>query len=203
MRETYSLRAKTHTTVARVREDGGKPRVHPNGFIQLDLEITHGTWIAETRLHVWPDGDDIPKQTTATTIHDHRFDMHSTVLTGRLWQMRYSVQLDERPFSHEIYVAQYPEPRKESVLMPSGVCVKVTPTRAECIGEEISYTQPRYTFHDTGWVGLTATLMTKTNEDVLHEPRVLVPMGQEPDNSFIRANVEEDLLWDYIERALI
>ena len=41
------------------------PRVHPNGFIQLDLNA-EGT----LRLHVWPDGP-FPKQRSDSTIHEH------------------------------------------------------------------------------------------------------------------------------------
>jgi hypothetical protein len=202
------IRKSAYKAASQARKAGEKPRVHPNGFIQLDL-VLDGSRIAQTRLHVWPDRDDIPTQSVATTIHDHRFDLRSTVLTGTLLQRRYDVSLTETP-THEIYIAQYPEDRKESVLGPSGVRVAVEDPgkRAgvlygiEVFTEGFSYTQPMYTFHDTQWSGLTATLMEKVAEDKAHEPRVLVPLGHEPDNTFVRAVVDEELLWDYIERAL-
>lgn len=195
-----ALKTIAAIAAAQARTAGAKPRVHPNGFIQLDLE-SDGTRIAKSRLHVWPDGDDIPKQETATTIHDHRFDMRSTIVSGYIVQRVYDVSLTPYKFTHEIHVAQYPTP-KESVLGPSGVKVHAVTMARYSYHEGDSYTQRMYTFHDTDWVGLTATLMSKGDEDLTHTPRVLVPVGQTPDNDFVRADCDEDLLWDYIERAL-
>lgn len=201
-----ALKNATAIAVEYARLAGVKPRVHPNGFIQLDLK-GDGTRIAKTRLHVWPDGDDIPKQKVSTTIHDHRFDMHSTILTGLLTQRTYRVRMvpDRTPrgvfFTHEIHMAQYPTPH-ESILAPTGIKVEVFRDERKAFSEGDEYTQRRYSFHDTDWMGLTATLMSKVGEDLDHEPRVLVPLGQEPDNSFVRAECDEGLLWDYIERAL-
>src|SRR3546814_6146607 len=58
-----------------VRERGGRPRVHGNGFIQLDLT-------ERGRLHIWG-APRIPRQKTATPIHDHVFGFESTVAVGR------------------------------------------------------------------------------------------------------------------------
>ena len=52
-----------------LKERGISPRVHGNGFIQVDL--TH-----DTRLHVWGDKR-IPRQNTYTPIHDHVFGFKS------------------------------------------------------------------------------------------------------------------------------
>lgn len=197
------LRTVTALAVGQAKLAGALPRVHPNGFIQVDLSWD-GTRVAKARLHVWPDGEDIPKQNVSTTIHDHRFDMVSHVLTGTLIQQTHRVLAvpgEHDLFTHEVHVARYPSP-KESVLAPTSVRVQVLPGGTHYIHAGYDYYQNRYTFHDTGWVGLTATLMIKGGEDLEHEPRVLVPLGQAPDNDFVRADCSEDLLWDYIERAL-
>ena len=70
--------------VSRIRVDYNKPRVHPNGFIQLDLNQD-----ASMRLHVWPDESEghVPCQETKTTIHDHKFDMQSMIVYGSLKQL--------------------------------------------------------------------------------------------------------------------
>lgn len=181
---------------------GENPRVHPNGFIQLDLE-RDGSRIAKTRLHVWPDGNDIPKQDVATVIHDHRFDMSSQVLLGTIEHTLYQVTLTPQTyanFTHEVYMAQYVG--KESKLYPTGVKVyaqKQFPTFA-IDGDD--YFQVRYTFHDTKWKELSATVIRKDREDQNYEPRVLVPIGQKPDNSFVRAEAPQELLWSYIDRVL-
>src|SRR5512146_542220 len=52
------------------------PRVHGNGFIQLDITPT-------VRLHLWGDAR-IPRQRVATTIHDHAFGFTSRVVLGSL-----------------------------------------------------------------------------------------------------------------------
>jgi hypothetical protein len=54
-----------------LKERGVRPRVHGNGFIQVDLT-------ADTRLHVWGDKR-IPRQNVYTPIHDHVFGFESTI----------------------------------------------------------------------------------------------------------------------------
>ena len=53
-----------------------RPRVHGNGFIQLDLTDRR-------RLHVWGDHR-IPRQSVPSTIHDHTFSFKSTIILGQL-----------------------------------------------------------------------------------------------------------------------
>jgi hypothetical protein len=206
----------TRALVDRARERGAVPRVHPNGFIQLDL-ADDGTRVAPARLHVWPDRTDIPRQSVVTTIHDHKFNMRSSVVKGRLVQLRYPVSVAPSHsrsgfmpgwrFTHEVHVAtEHPDPERaknrETILGPTGVFVHVGIPSTEIVEAGRSYAQPRYTFHDTAWHGLTATIMEKGKEDSSYNPRVLVPIGHEPDNSFVRAHVDLDLCWNYIERAV-
>jgi len=67
----------------KVRADGGRPRVHGNGFVQLDLT-------ERSRLHIWGDPR-IPKQKVATPIHDHVFGFESTIIVGRVISLTYAV----------------------------------------------------------------------------------------------------------------
>src|SRR3954453_8938459 len=93
-------------TVARVKEGGGgNIRVHPNGFIQLDLVEPEygasmgGSWYAShqqghsgaaLRLHIWnPPGHELPHQETVNEVHTHVFDMQSNVIVGTLEQWRF------------------------------------------------------------------------------------------------------------------
>lgn len=206
---------------------GNMPRVHPNGFIQLDLEPTEG-WDkhaghsgANRRLHIWnPPGIVLPHQDTVNEVHDHIFDMESTVIVGALEQRLYefviggstawpslsrhgalgkSVPLDH---THELFRAIYDQ-RSSSRLESVGVtghlrCVLSTPVRAVQ-----SYTQPAFTLHDTETPeGLCVTIMTKR---AVHEggPTVICPLGQSPDNDFDRLTAApQELLWDAINRSL-
>ena len=68
-----------------VRASGSRPRVHGNGFIQLDLT-------ERSRLHVWGDPR-IPRQKVSTPIHDHVFGFTSTIIVGRLINVIYDVEL--------------------------------------------------------------------------------------------------------------
>lgn len=178
-----------------------KPRIHPNGFIQLDLAN-------DTRLHVWPDGA-IPRQGTVNTIHDHKFDMTSTVLCGELIQLRYHALPEGHEFmaltspTHEVYQAEGTGSQtRNSILQPTGNRVEPSLTSKVTLKAGESYTQPRYTLHDTQWNGLTATLMHKSNTDTDYNPRVLCPIGAPPDNDYDRWKADEDLMWDYIHRAM-
>lgn len=58
-------------TLAGLRAVGERPRVHGNGFIQLDVT-------PRTRLHFW--SPEIPRQKVATPIHDHVFGFVSYVI---------------------------------------------------------------------------------------------------------------------------
>src|SRR3546814_5268128 len=93
-----------------VRERGGRPRVHGNGFIQLDLT-------ERGRLHIWGDPR-IPRQKTATPIHDHVFGFESTVVVGRLVNLVFSIVYCESG-GFEVYAPSIRE-GEDTVLGPTG-----------------------------------------------------------------------------------
>ena len=69
--------------LSRLRKRGFQPRFHGNGFIQLYLND------AKTkRLHVWHP-DHAPQRDHNAQIHDHRFEMTSNVLVGKLRHITY------------------------------------------------------------------------------------------------------------------
>jgi virulence-associated protein VagC len=90
---------------------GAVPRVHGNGFMQLDLS-------PRVRLHVWGD-ERIPRQTKPTPIHDHTFGFTSLILRGGLKNIRYdaeSVARNEQP-THQGYQAVVRQ-GEDTVLQP-------------------------------------------------------------------------------------
>jgi hypothetical protein len=123
--------------VAELRAAGkGNPRVHPNGFIQLDLDHVADGWHAShhrghsggrTRLHIWnPPGVTLPHQDTVNEIHDHVFDMLSTVVYRRARAAALRVRAGGRsawPFGErdlrEVHRG-LPEGRRLSRLQPTG-----------------------------------------------------------------------------------
>ena len=178
--------------VENARLRGYRPRVHPNGFLQLDL-VHDGS----VRLHIWH--PDLPRQEVRTAVHDHIFDMVSVVRKGALIQVELDFTLNHEGYpDSEIYMARY-EGRSKSQLMPTGVLVKEARHERFRVREGDVYTQPAFTFHES--VPGTNIVVTQMTKQRVHEgePRVLVPIGQEPHNSFRRDSADEAFLWKIIE----
>lgn len=208
-----------HRLTTEAWERGAKPRVHPNGFIQLDLtkpesEEWHdgkqkGHSGAGLRLHVWnPPGFAMPHQDTTNEIHDHVFDMRSTVVRGELIQSLYvfvpwnELERDAGPRTHETYKAVY-DKKSSSRLDGPLEDGKLYLREQFHVHEGESYTQQAFTLHDSGTSGLTTvTIMEKV---AIHEgtPTVVCLIDQPPDNDFDRATAasQEDL-WQAINRSL-
>lgn len=183
-----------------IRQNWDRPRVHGNGFIQLDLDKTH-------RLHIWGDPR-IPRQTVATHIHDHVFSFFSDILVGRLLQVRYHLNTARVQGSYKIYA---PRIRKdedtilEPTELPTVNVVAETPVLIAAGTNSRGYYMPAFQFHETFTTGPAATLIVKEDPRLFVEnatPRVLVPVGQEPDNVFNRYDASKDLLWQIIEDTL-
>lgn len=183
---------------------GFKPRFHPNGFIQLNLNKN-----GSTRLHVWPEPDSgLKKQESDNTIHDHIFDMESRILCGKLTNVVYGWQgvdairnpdIVTRLF--EVYQADYPTPKEDSFLHKTNKMGflnqidRVTMTR----GSE--YALSAWQYHDSISQELTATVMHKTNI-YGGNPRVLCRYGTVPDVVFSRFSNPEELMWAQILKVM-
>lgn len=173
------------------------PRLHPNGFVQLDLNAS-GTM----RLHVWPETP-LPAQKTHHPIHDHSFDMASVVLVGKLHNetfntySAYSLMGDPAYIEHRgVRVAG-----NDTVLQSTKNRVRLTLPFTEIVLPGQSYNLSQKTLHNSVAYGLTATIMTKFNLSS-YGPRVMVPEGIEPDNVYRRNDIDDHVLWDVIEDAL-
>jgi hypothetical protein len=174
-----------------------KPRVHGNGFIQLDLSPS-------SRLHIWGHPD-IPRQDVATAVHDHRFGFRSRVLLGRMGNRRYlSRPVPEQYFAHSsLHQVYTPEVREgeDTVLVPTGQKVLLGPISFDFARTGEHYTMNAGDIHESVPFGLTVTLIEK--KELLNiSPRVFVPGGMRPDNSFNRYNVPEDVLWRIIAETM-
>lgn len=198
--------------VADLAEHHGKnPRVHPNGFIQLD--IAHPAAHRTTRLHIWhplkgnvsaAEALELPRQVRPTPIHDHAFDMRSTIVHGRLTQVTFHVELDHRMSpTHTVYAADYHR-KSESTLVSTGVDCVVKRSCSIHMPSGGDYTQAAGTFHESrAYSGMVITVMEKVKTYDDYVPKVLVPHGTEPDNEFERATMlDEQTLWDSIWRSI-
>ncbi len=200
MKEQWKLDSISRV-VREVKKEGKIPRVHGNGFIQLDLT-------QENRLHIWGDKR-IPRQQVSTPIHDHIFHFESVVLTGRIVNVTYGVTAShDGPFViHEAVCRQ----GEDTILQDTGEFVTVRVIETECLTAGQTYRVLRDYFHETFVAEPTATVIHKYDLTAaqaeeygrtVHNPRVLVPLGRWPDNEFDRFGHDTDLLWQIIFETL-
>lgn len=193
--------------------EGGNPRIHPNGFIQLDLEPVPASWHAShqrghsgasRRLHVWnAPGFSFARQETHNEVHDHVFDMFSEVVRGALWQILYELHPSDYP-THEKYRAVY-QKNSDSRLEPTGEIGSLVETERFRVVQGKCYTQQAFTLHDSEPQpgGCVVTVMTKTG---IHEgdATVVCPIDVPPDNDFDRAAAAPaDEIWQAIWQSLM
>lgn len=184
-----------------VRETGSEPRVHGNGFIQLDLT-------ERSRLHIWGDPR-ISRQKVTTPIHDHVFGFVSTIIVGRLVNVVYTVE----PREHGDFRVYVPEMREghDTILKPTSMEVIAEPIHVDMVNWNSggnSYGILAGDFHETfAPDGPAATVITKDDDTQAQGntalPRVLVPVDRAPDNDFNRHHaMPQSLLWSIIEETL-
>ncbi len=169
---------------------GHLPRVHGNGFIQLELG-------EQRRLHIWGHPD-IPRQVVDTGIHDHRFDFTSTIVAGRLINARYHPGNDTR---YKVYTPHVRE-GEDTILVDTGSSFMVAGPTMTMMREGQSYGMYAGDFHESFTDRPSASVMTKLGTTHKNEPRVLVPLGKEPDNDFNRNVFENDFLWGIIKEVV-
>lgn len=192
----YTPHERARDILKHAQEEGRVPRVHPNGFVQLD-------GVGPTRLHVWPDDPLQFIDVQPHPIHDHVFAMRSTVVRGHMLQTVHLPELEHRGEpTHEILVAHY-HTKSDSELRRTGVVVRLPELSEERFYIEAgeTYEQPAFTFHTSEQDGLTVTLMEK-RAVLPGSCRVLLPLGVEPLERFDRHEWHADELWEFIESAL-
>jgi hypothetical protein len=185
-------------TYESLRSNGESPRFHPNGFIQLNLN-KEGT----KRLHVWSPNIALDKaQKTRHPIHDHIFDMESTIIVGAMQNLVYEFVESKRVKKYELFQARYNAPH-DSTLYTTGKTGWLVRRHIDSVVAGQTYTLPAFKFHDSNPVGFTATLMTKKAIYKNKTCTVVVPYGLDPDNDFNRATaLSQETMWQEIKLAL-
>ena len=178
-------------TYNELRESGNQPRVHGNGFLQLDLPDGR-------RLHVWDDM--LPRQKVSSSIHDHAFGFKSTILCGNLTNVIYTL-MPHPCGDYDVLTPQRREGTEDTKLAPTGERVVLREVYRYTYKKDWTYHMIPLVFHDTLYKGLTATIIEKTvRMDV--EPRILIPHGESPDNEFDRTEFDPDDLWPFVKLAV-
>lgn len=180
-----------------LRESGKVPRVHGNGFLQLDLNED-----GSKRLHIWDDA--LPRQSTKSSIHDHVFELKSHIICGRLIHVEFQAEtvLGKSSDLYNVYKAERVEGSNNTILGWTGQTVRLNETRRFLFTAGSTYNFPEYELHDSYHEGFTATIMKKIDAPGDYgRPRVLVPYGQEPDNDFDREGFDPEELWPFVKKA--
>jgi hypothetical protein len=168
-----------------------RPRVHGNGFIQLDISKS-------VRLHIFGD-ERIPRQSVSTQLHDHTFGFTSKILSGTLENVRYSVR--ENPNGKFKVYRAFVRDKEDTVLRNTNVRVTVEEAKREILKAGDSYSMVAGEFHESIPCGRVVTIITKDGLTLSQggkSPSVLVPIGQEPDNDFNRYSLSPEELWSII-----
>lgn len=179
---------------------GHQPRIHPNGFIQLDIIP------GKLRLNVWT-SDGIFCGSRAHPIHNHSYDINSRILRGALTNLTYLDRWADRDAAtHILHTAvKVPETQNETILtpIPNGYARMVSQTAVTYAAGD-GYVLEREVLHDSLPHGLTATLMTIIKPNAKYGPLVAVPVGVKPHNFHRRETDDKvtlNLMWDWIEQV--
>jgi hypothetical protein len=176
-------------------DSGNDPRVHPNGFIQLDLDDT-----GNKRLHIWR--NDLPRQKVYTPVHNHRFDFSSITVAGALTNMTFELGDPSCGPLHRLWEVRRDPASEETKLMPTSNIIGLIAVEVSLVTPGNGYDFSAGDFHETGFVHNTVTMIEKTDPVPGIASAVLVPEGIEPDNSFTRALPHVDDLRQKIQEAL-
>lgn len=175
------------------------PRVHANGFIQIDITPV-------VRLHVWGDVR-IPRQVVATPIHNHAFGFTSRVLAGTLNHRTYRVEPSVASGQH-LYRPHVARVRhgEDTILLPTGSVVTIVAEASQYIapGESADavYSMEPGEFHKTVPLGSAVSVIVKRGRTLSQggsSPTVLVPVDVTPSNEFDRhAALRFGEMWDIV-----
>lgn len=163
-----------------------KYNVHGNGFLQLQIN-------ERQRIHIWHPS--IPKQKYPTPIHDHKFSFHSTIIFGRLLNVRYSVDRAPITGGYRVFMpGRNTTPNIDAKLVrhehhPD--TVRISECSQLVHGQYETYHMPSKQFHETIAIGPTVTLMNMGDVFTNYTPRILCPVNQHPDNEFNRLTAME------------
>lgn len=201
----YTARALGKLVETAEVNDGSKPRFHGNGFVQF--YIWRGAYVAR-RLHIWHP-EFLPSRVENARIHEHRFEMRSHILMGRLRHISYELEFSAVG-EHQLYtVVPAHDSGKFSATGGQKVSDEMKPVPGTCCEPVVresseyaagsSYYFAARKFHDTAAEGHTMTVMEKLWQDEDgKDARVLGPVDRDPDNAFIECPYSEDDLWALI-----
>lgn len=175
------------------RVAGIEPRVHGNGFIQLDIN-------ERQRLHFWGHPK-IPRQSVPSPIHNHVFDFTSQICKGTLTNVEYR-EIWSPGGLYGCWQA-YARNGADTGLQDTGRRCNLQVSNIKILEQGDGYFAHGPTFHETLVHEPSITLLTKQGPTLQQNPNgprpsVLVAGYYEPDNAFDRHGFHPGMLWDII-----
>lgn len=164
-------------------------RVHGNGFIQTDFPSEGGA--GTRRIHVWHPS--VPRQKVSTMIHDHNYSFFSRILKGKMVNITYRKGHLFNNFGNSIpgcWTEYKGETRDRQDTILSKVQYSI-PVNLDIVSADVytagdSYFFSAFDFHEIIVVEPVLTVMTKVEVFPTQAATVLVPIEEEPDNTFNR-----------------
>lgn len=182
-------------TFAHLQEIGTDPRVHGNGFIQVNV-------FDNERINFFGHPA-IPRQSVASPVHSHRFGFWSEVFRGRLVNARYYFnEIGPDGHTHRAYRLGRVEGEENTSLIATKrtgalMCFDVQLIQPTAFGSG-TYRISAGAYHETFANEPTITHQRKMpNTDL--DPLVFVPYGREPSNEWTRKELSEKQIWEIIE----
>lgn len=150
------------------------------GFGALQAYICEGA-SRELRVHIWHPSLIKPGIEESGLCHDHRFQMRSSVLTGKIIQTEFQLTRDEDGDWETLRVLHAREAMARGGSfhhdpMPTGDYFRRTPAVYEVDAGE-GYTFDKFAFHETRAEGVTVTLVEKSDQEDVNA-RILAPRGR-------------------------
>lgn len=187
----------------KLRSTGKRIRLHPNGFIQLDLQED-----GKKRLHIWPQYSELPRNSKigVDPIHDHTFGFQSTVIVGMLGNRTYEIKEDPKGTHHVYLVRPFVAVKKSSPLKlkdKTRYNVKLVEFKVFKTGETYSF-EP-FKFHESVPMAantLTATIITIADFDPRDQARVLRQASHSKSAPLFKRDwVDPEILWSIVQRV--
>lgn len=180
-----------------LRAAGAAPRLHPNGFIQVDLS-------PDPRAHVWPEAA-LPTADPYCPIHDHTYGFFSLVTRGSVRN------IDLEAIAHEAgeyrlwEIKQWADERRTPTprfIDDKRYALRPLSDKRHFAGT--MYGMRPFVFHYSDAEPGSVTIIKILPSEPGRAARIAAQLGDEPDNRFERdVPMERQAgLWDQIFRTI-
>lgn len=168
-----------------------------NGLGVLQAYIREGD-TDELRVHIWHPSLEKPGIRYSGKIHDHRFDLTSTVLLGAIGHVEYSLTPDDNGAWQTWEVVNARKALSstgtfDGLTTPDGNRYRAS-TRIHLFRAGVRYSYKKREFHETTIDGLCVTLVRKSNQENA-KARILAPWGHEVTHAFADPPPESEWRW--------